>query len=72
MTLKFYAECLRKSPQHTIGSSKFAELCPKWCVIAGSSGTHSVCVCTIHQNVKTMIDAVNLKILQIPKVLKFN
>lgn len=49
-----------KYPQYPIGSSKFAELRPKWCVLAGASGTHSVCVCTI-QNVKLMIDAVNLK-----------
>ena len=38
-----------------IGFSKFAELRPKECVIAGSSGTHSVCVCTTHQNVKLMM-----------------
>ena len=35
--------------------SKFASLRPKECVLAGESGTHSVCVCTIHQNVKLMI-----------------
>lgn len=50
-----------KYPQYPIGLSKFAELRPKWCVLAGASGTHSVCVCTTHQNVKLMIDAVNLK-----------
>lgn len=47
-----------KYPEHKIGSTKFAELRPKWCVIAGSSRTHSVCICTIHQNTKTMIDAI--------------
>ena len=47
-----------KFPTHTIGFSKFAELRPKHCVLAGVSGTHAVCVCTIHQNVKlTMLDA---------------
>lgn len=40
--------------QH-IGFSKFAELRPKYCILAGASGTHSVCVCTIHQNVKLML-----------------
>lgn len=50
-----------KYPQYPIGFSKFAELRPKWCVVAGASGTHSVCVCTTHQNVKLMIDAINLK-----------
>lgn len=43
-----------------ISFSKFAELRPKWCVSAGSKGTHTVCVCTIHQNFKNMCDAVNL------------
>ena len=33
-----------------IGFSTFAELCPLHCVLAGSSGTHSVCVCTYQQN----------------------
>ena len=51
-----YSEC-------KIVSTKFAELRPEWCVIAGNSGTHSVCVYTIHQNVKTIIDAINLKTL---------
>lgn len=41
--------------------SKFASLRPKHCVLAGASGTHSVCVCPIHENVKLLIDGVNLK-----------
>ena len=44
-----------KFPDKKIGFSKFASLRPKECVLAGASGTHSVCVCTIHQNVKLMI-----------------
>jgi hypothetical protein len=44
-----------KFPDEKIGFSKFAELRPKQCVLAGASGTHSVCVCTIHQNVKLMM-----------------
>lgn len=38
-----------------IGFSKFAELRPKECVQPGSNGTHTVCVCTIHQNIKLLI-----------------
>ena len=45
-----------KYPTTTVGFSKFAELHPKQCVLAGASGTHSVCVCTIHQNVKLMMN----------------
>ena len=48
-----------KTKQH-IGFSKFAELRPKHCVLAGASGTHSVCVCTIHQNVKLMFRGARL------------
>lgn len=40
--------------QH-IGFSKFCELRPKNCILAGKSGTHTVCVCTLHQNVKLMM-----------------
>lgn len=52
-----------KYPSFPIDLAKFAELRPKWCITAGTSGTHSVCVCVIHQNVKIMIDAANLRIL---------
>jgi len=41
--------------------SKFASLRPKHCVLAGSSGTHSVCVCPIHENVNLLIEGANLK-----------
>ena len=50
-------------PNTDIGFSKFADLRPKQCVLAGSSGTHSVCVCVTHQNVKLMFIGCNLKSL---------
>lgn len=43
-------------PNIKVGFSKFAELRPKNCVLAGQSGTHTVCICTIHQNVKLMVE----------------
>lgn len=43
-----------------VGFSKFAQLHPRQFILAGSSGTR-VCVCTIHQNCKLMLDAVNIK-----------
>ena len=49
-----------RNPEVKIGFSKFAEMRPKHCVLAGASGTHSVCVCTIHQNVKLMAHGVKL------------
>lgn len=51
---------MNKHSEHPIGCSKFAELRPPNCVLDGASGTHSVCVCTYHQNVKLMVDAINL------------
>ena len=44
------------------GFSKFCTLRPKWCVIAGFSGTNSVCVCTTHQNTILLVDALNWKV----------
>ena len=52
---ELYQHFKTKYPQQHIGFSKFAELRPKHCILAGASGTHSVCVCTIHQNVKLML-----------------
>ena len=48
-------EVYQQFKEKKIGFSKFAELCPQHCVLAGASGTHAVCVCTIHQNVKLMM-----------------
>ena len=38
-----------------LGFSKFAELRPKWYRTVGQSGSHNVCICTYHQNVKLML-----------------
>ena len=48
----------QQNPQIKIGFSKFSEFRPKECVLAGGSGTHAVCVCTYHQNVKLMFGAI--------------
>lgn len=39
---------------------------PKNCIIGGASGTHSVCVCTAHQNVKLMFSGGKLNKLTLP------
>jgi hypothetical protein len=49
-----------KHPGHHVGFSKFCELKPKNCILVGKSGTHTVCVCTLHQNMKLMINGVGL------------
>ena len=55
-----YHEFKERFPDQKIGFSKFADLRPKHCILAGASGTHSVCVCTIHQNVKLMMMEIQL------------
>ena len=50
-----YQQFKEKHPTDKIGFSKFADLRPKHCILAGASGTHTVCVCTIHQNVTFMM-----------------
>ncbi|XP_066585899.1 uncharacterized protein [Prorops nasuta] len=47
-------------PDYRLGFSKFASFRPQHCVLAGSSGTHTTCVCAMHQNVKLMILGCNL------------
>ena len=44
----------------SIGFSKFCELWSKWCVLAGSSVTCSVCVCTYHQIMKLLLAPLNV------------
>lgn len=47
-----------ENPEKKIGFSKFAELRPKECILAGQThGIHVVCVCEKHQNVSLKFDA---------------
>ena len=41
-----------KFPEMTISLSKFRQIRPRECILAGKSGTHNVCVCKIDQNIK--------------------
>lgn len=58
----------RENTDIQISFSFFCKLRPKNCILPGGSGTHNVCVCTIHQNVKTMLDAIDLKQLTLNEV----
>ena len=51
---------LTKYPGIKIGFSMFCKRRPKWCITTNSSGSHNVCVCTHHQNVKLLVDATML------------
>ena len=48
-----------KYPNVKLQFSRFCTFRPKWCVLARSSGTHSVYVCSIHQNPVLLVDAIN-------------
>ena len=54
---ELYTAFKEKHQNVDIGFSKFCALRPKWCVLAGSKMTHSVFICSAHQNVVLLIDA---------------
>ncbi|GAB1865911.1 hypothetical protein CAJAP_06990 [Camponotus japonicus] len=56
-----FSKYIDENDKNRVSFSKFAQLRPKNCILAGASGTHSVCVCTIHQNCKLMLDSVNVE-----------
>lgn len=47
-----YAIFKDEYPTTIIGFTMFASNRPKHCILEGTSGTHTVCVCIYHQNVK--------------------
>ncbi|CAB4053974.1 unnamed protein product [Lepeophtheirus salmonis] len=49
--------------------SKCYNLRPKWCILVGSSGSYSVCVCTYHQNANLLANAAKIEqtVLILPK-----
>ncbi len=57
---ELFNEFKAKFPEVKVGFSKFASLRPKWCVLPGAAGTHSVCVCTIHQNMKLLLAPIGI------------
>lgn len=60
---ELYRDFKERYPAQKIGFSKFAMLRPRECILAGSGGTHSVCVCTVHQNVKLMLQGSKIALL---------
>lgn len=53
----------KENPDVDAGLSKFCEVRPENCVLAGEGGTHVVCVCVLHQNFTLMLNAINLPAL---------
>ena len=58
-----YREFKSCHPDMKIGFTEFSLLRRKQCIMAGASGTHSVCVCTTRQNTKLMMVGSKLEIL---------
>lgn len=52
---------LSDNSDYPLSFSAFAKLRPKNCILAGAAGTHSVCVCPIHENVNLMLEAIDIK-----------
>lgn len=52
---EIYADFKKEHADLKIGFSRFASLRPPECVFVKSCGTHTVCVCTFHQNAKLSI-----------------
>ena len=60
---ELYTAFKEKHSNVNIGLSKFCALRPKWCVLAVSKMTHSVCVFSAHQNVVLIVDAMDWKLI---------
>ena len=54
---ELYTAFKEKQTNVNIALSKACALRPKWCVLAGSKMTHSVCICSAYQNVVLLVDA---------------
>jgi hypothetical protein len=53
-------EIFNKFPDVKIDFSIFCQLRSRHAILAGAAGTHSVCVCVQHQNIKLMAEAIKL------------
>ena len=56
---ELYTAFKKKHLNVNIGFSKVYALIPKWCVLVGSKMTYPVCVCSTHQNVLILLDAMD-------------
>ena len=56
---ELYPAFKEKHSNVNIGFSKFFAFRPKWWVLVGSKMTHSVCVCSAHQNVVLLVDTMD-------------
>lgn len=69
---EFYELYKTDTENPNVGFSTFAKLRPSNCVLAGSGGTHSVCVCVHHQNPKLHLAALGEKDLSYKDLLDYS
>ena len=69
---ELYSSFLKEHADIKIAFYKFCQLGTKWCVLLGASGTQCVCVCTYHQNMKLILDPLNLEYKDLLKFLIFD
>jgi len=60
-----------KRSEVKLGFSKFYSVRPKWRILAGAVGTHSVCVCVMHQNMKLLLAPVRLDYIDLIRYLQY-
>ena len=53
---ELYTEFKKQNPK---GFAKFCVIRPKWSIIFASKGSHTVCVCSYHQNVKLLCSTIS-------------
>ena len=56
---ELYTAFKQKHPNVNIVFTKICALRPKWCLLAGSNMTHSVCIRSAYQNVVLLVNAVD-------------
>ena len=59
-----HADFLVKFPDIKISLSTFIVLRPPQCILAGPKGTHNVCVCKIHGNIRLKLNGLKQELLR--------
>lgn len=49
---ELHKEFCKSYPELHISLAKFQQLRPPYCILAGKKGSHNVCVCKFHQNLR--------------------
>ena len=57
---ELFAQFKQQHPDTVVGFSKFCSLRSKLCTLVGPSGSYSVSVCTIHQNITLLVNSINI------------